>query len=258
MAFIHPRTGRSWANEAMAIQMDGPLVSPAPIGPGQTGTLVQTGEFAGNTAGWIEPLQVNYQATGPMSVNDWVRSDPINTSPTNYGTATNPAQGLKAAQDAWDSVLQENPGAGNWSTSDGSMAEWNSYFRSVSGPIGAANILVTQMDTPMPTLQQAITDLLGKTTVNSPSNSPGSTNNAGTGTGGQAKVTTAGGGSTTITGTPDSTTTTGGGATGGSGLGGITDTLGTYGIYILGGFIAIVFVILMVGRGSGSSQGVRS
>lgn len=50
MAFIHPRTGRSWANEAMAIAMDGPLESP---GPG----LVQTGLYAGNTTKTVEQLQ---------------------------------------------------------------------------------------------------------------------------------------------------------------------------------------------------------
>jgi len=54
MTFCHPRTGRCWANESMAIQMDGPLVSP---GPG----LVQTGEYAGNLAGQVEQLQAGSQ-----------------------------------------------------------------------------------------------------------------------------------------------------------------------------------------------------
>lgn len=54
MAFIHPRTGRSWANEAMAIAMDGPLES---AGAG----LVQTGLYAGNTTGVVEQLQQGSQ-----------------------------------------------------------------------------------------------------------------------------------------------------------------------------------------------------
>ena len=54
MTFCHPRTGRCWANESMAIQMDGPLTSP---GPG----LVQTGAFAGNLTGQIEQLQTGSQ-----------------------------------------------------------------------------------------------------------------------------------------------------------------------------------------------------
>lgn len=54
LTFCHPRTGRCWANESMAIQMDGPLTSP---GPG----LVQTGAFAGNITGQVEQLQTGSQ-----------------------------------------------------------------------------------------------------------------------------------------------------------------------------------------------------
>jgi len=67
MSYTHPRTGRSWANEAMAIQMDGPLVNPAP-------GVVQVGEFARTTTGAIPgptPIQqgsqfwMNSNYTGP-------------------------------------------------------------------------------------------------------------------------------------------------------------------------------------------------
>lgn len=251
MAFIHPRTGRSWATEAMAIQMDGPLVSPAPIGPGQTGTLVQTGAFAGNASGWIEPLQVNYGSPGPQTVDQFLSgSEGQNTSPTNYGTALNPSLGLQAAQDAWDAVLQGNPNAGNWSASKGSLEDWNTYYRSVSGPIGAADILQKTQDTVMPTLQQAINQLTGGgVTVNTPTASAGSATNPGTGNGGQAKNTAS---------TPATNAGTGiGGAIGGA-LDKITDTAGEYGIYIIGGIIALVFVILLMGRGSSQPVVVKA
>lgn len=64
MTFCHPRTGRCWANEAMAIEMDGPLVSPG------TG-LVQTGAYADNLTGAIQATQygsqfwMNSNYTGP-------------------------------------------------------------------------------------------------------------------------------------------------------------------------------------------------
>ncbi len=64
MVFIHPRTGRSWATEAMAIEMDGPLVSP----PGS----VTLGLYAGEEyAGQTQPIQtgsqywMNSNYTGP-------------------------------------------------------------------------------------------------------------------------------------------------------------------------------------------------
>jgi len=59
MTFIHPRTGRVWATEALAVAMDGPLTI------GQPGT-VTTGKFASDR-NETSPLQTGSQY--------WMNSD---------------------------------------------------------------------------------------------------------------------------------------------------------------------------------------
>ena len=141
MVFVHPRTGRSWATESMAIEMDGPLVSPAPIGPGEMGTLVQTGEYAGNYSGWIEPMQVAYS-----DVTGLLKGEAKAISPTNYGTADNPSPLLKTAQDTWAKIVAADPTAQNWETSKYSGNALMDYYNLVAGEGAHQAILQTTPD----------------------------------------------------------------------------------------------------------------